>query len=168
MTNLRLFRCSIAAAALLVLTVFAGPAAHAASVEGRWLLVEETYGNGGSNLRRGKPALTLSFSREDGRLTAVTRLTPDAREQPWPALTVQDAPAQMTIEEIVIGPVERTVRARYRARAALDDPPQAEIVEEYSLSEDGRSLLGTVTVTFLQDGQPRGGYVLHRRFERQP
>ena len=168
MTNRRLLRYLTVAAGLLALSAFVGSVAHAASVEGRWLLVEETYGNGGLNLRRDKPALTLSFVREGGRLTAKTRLAPGAPERPWPALIVKDAPAHMTVEEVVIPLIENTVRARYRARAVHDAPAQAEIVEEYSLSEDGRSLIGTVTVTFLQSGQPRGGYVLHRRFERQP
>jgi hypothetical protein len=43
-----------------------------------------------------------------------------------------------------------------------------EVVEEYRVAEGGRYLEGSVRVAFVRDGEARGSYVLHRRFEREP
>ena len=152
------------AAALLALAL---PVAGSGSIEGRWLLVEETYGNGGLNLRRDKPAQTLEFVREGGRLSGRTRLSPDVPELSWPSFGVENGPQPVTVDAVAIPLAENGVRTRYRT-PAREGQIQVDIVEEYQLSEDGNSLLGTVTVTLLRNGESRGGYVLHRRYERKP
>ena len=50
----------------------------------------------------------------------------------------------------------------------IEDEGTSEIVEEYRVSEDGKALTGTVTVSRIRGGEPRGSFVLHRRFERLP
>ena len=159
-----LIRYLTVAAALLALAL---PVAGADSLEGRWLLVEETYGTGGLNLRRDKPAQTLEFVREGGRLTGRSRLSPDVPELPWPSFGVEDAAQPVTVDAVAIPLTEDSVRARYRT-PAREGQVQVDVIEEYQVSADGNSLLGTVTVTLLRNGESRGGYVLHRRYERQP
>jgi hypothetical protein len=146
----------------------ASAAAVAGPLEGRWVLVEETYGTGGLNLMRQKPPQTIEFVREGGRLEGRTRIRPDGPEGPWPAFFVDAADEPLDVHEVWISPTEDEVRARYRTPAVRDDKVRLDIVEEYSLSEEGDSLVGTVTVTFLSHGGTRGSFVLHRRFERQP
>ena len=154
------------AAALLALAL---PVAGAASLEGRWLLVEETYGTGALNLRREKEPQTLSFVREGVALKGRTRLTPDGPERSWPALFLEEAgSAAAVVEELTFSPNQDRVHTRYRTPFVREDKVQLDIVEEYVVSESGESLVGTVTVTFLYRGETRGSFVLHRTFERQP
>lgn len=60
------------------------------------------------------------------------------------------------------------VRVEYDFEPNPDDDLVLEIVEEYRVVDDGRALEGRVRVAFVRAGEPRGSYVLHRRFERQP
>jgi hypothetical protein len=138
--------------------VVAFPAA-AGTLEGRWVLVEETYGAGGLDLSRHKPEQTIEFVRERGALVAKARMGEDARIQTWPPAT---GDAQLSYS-----PQEGQVRVRYRT-PENDDRFCLEIVEEYRASADGNELSGTMKVTFLREGEERGSFVLHRRFERRP
>jgi hypothetical protein len=58
------------------------------------------------------------------------------------------------------------VFARYRVDPSPGDDLVLVVTEEYSVVEDGEALVGTVRVEFRRDGEDRGSYLLHRRFER--
>jgi hypothetical protein len=140
----------------------------AGPLEGRWLLVEETYGTGGLNLARGKPTQTIELAREAGGLVARTRIGSDSSPRPWPAFVIKDTPAPVAVSELQITPAEDGVRARYTVSSFRDgDDMHLEVVEDYRVDDDG-SLAGTVHVRFLRGTESRGSFVLHRRFERQP
>jgi hypothetical protein len=160
---MRLARLALAAVVVVSLAVL--PAA-AATLEGRWKLVEETYGAGGSNLMRHKPPETMEFVREAGGLAGTIRIGA-AGAQRWPLSAPGGAHAASTGEDVTFSPGEDHVHAHYLTPENADHF-HLDIVEDYRVSEDGASLTGTMTVTFLQDGEPRGSYVLHRTFERQP
>jgi hypothetical protein len=159
-------RAAVIACSFLCL---ATAAAVAGPLEGRWLLVEETYGTGGLDLTRGRPPQTIEFLREGGRLVASTRIGADARSRPWPAFVIGESPAPVAVHEMLIAPAEDGVRARYTVSAFRDgDDMVLEVEEEYRLEGDGRILAGTVVVEFLRGDEPRGSFELRRRFERQP
>jgi hypothetical protein len=140
----------------------------AGSLEGRWLLVEQTYGSGGSNLIKDEAPLRLEFFREGKRLAARAWFGDGSSGLlPWPSLLTGDG-AEVRVEEIVIAPREDSVRARYRTEPAPGEETALWIVEEYRVDDDGKALTGTVTVSLSRAGEPGGSYVLHRRFEREP
>ena len=157
-------------AVVCALVFLASTAALAGPLEGRWLLVEETYGTGGLNLMRQKPPQTIEFVREGGRLAARTRIGPESQPmRPWPAFVIGDAPAQISVSEMLIAPAEDGVRARYTVSSFREgDDMVLEVIEDYRLDDDGHSLIGTVRVEFVRGTGSRGSFVLHRRFERQP
>ena len=142
----------------------------AGTLEGRWQLVEETYGTGGLNLRRDKPPQTIEFVREGGRLTAHTLIGSGSQPRRlWPAFVIGDAPARISVSEMLIAPAEDGVRARYTVSAFREgDDMELDVVEDYRLQGDGQTLAGTVRVRFVRGSESRGSFVLHRTFERQP
>jgi hypothetical protein len=148
----------------------AAAATMAGPLEGRWLLVEETYGTGGLDLTRDRPPQTIEFVREGGRLAARTRIGPGSRPaRPWPSFVIGESSARIAVHEILIAPAEDGVRARYTVSAFRDgDDMVLEVVEDYHLEGDGQILAGTVLVKFLRGDESRGTFELHRRFERQP
>jgi hypothetical protein len=155
-----------AAFTALLWSLLAVSTAGAATLEGRWILVEETYGAGGADLTRHKPPLTIEFAREGGSLAGTIRESPAVAAQRWPIAGPAGAPIAAGDLEVALGPGEDRVRARYLT-PENDDRFRLHVVEEYRVSEDGAYLIGTMTVTFLREGEPRGSFVLHRRFERR-
>jgi hypothetical protein len=168
-THPRLLRNLCACATLVAIVTLSFSTARAGPLEGRWVLVEETYGSGGLNLVREKPPQTIRFVREGVALAGRTRLAPDEPERSWPVFFLEQAEAAAAaLEELSFSPSEDHVVARYRTPFVREDKVRLDIVEDYRVSEDGESMVGTVKVTFLHAGETRGGFVLHRRFERQP
>ena len=159
------FRCSVAVAVFLCVLL----PAQAGSLEGRWRLVEETYGAGQRNLVREEASQTIEFVREGTQLEGRTRIGPGMPElRDWPSFVIGETAAPLTVHEKLIRPGEDGIRVRYEVAAFRDDDMRLDVVEEYSLSDDGRSMTGTVTVTFLRGSESRGSFVLHRKFEKQP
>jgi len=160
-----LTRTIMAVAAVLLLGV---GVASAGPLEGRWLLVEQTYGSGSSNLVKDQEPLRLEFFREGERLAARAWFGDGSGGLlPWPSLLTGDG-AEVRVEEVVIAPREDSVLARYRTEPAPGEETALEIVEEYRVGDDGKTLTGTVTVSLSRAGEPGGSYVLYRRFERGP
>ncbi len=153
----------ILAIALLTATV-ATPVAGESPLEGRWLLVAESYGSGQSNRAPLTQPFRLEFFREGPRLAGRVWFG-DAKAQavPWPSLGL----VPLDADEVVVGPGEDRVSVRYRARHAGDETV-LEITEEYRVTSGGATLLGTVTVALLRGTEPAGSYVLERRFRREP
>jgi hypothetical protein len=89
-------------------------------------------------------------------------------KRPWPAFLTDSGPLAVEALERVEDDASCRLRARYRVRPS--DDLTLDIVEEYRCAEDGKALVGTYTVAFLAGNAlvPRGSYVLHRRFEREP
>jgi hypothetical protein len=86
----------------------------------------------------------------------------------WPAFAADDKHVRTQIDEYETSPGRNRVRAVYTVDPSVDSKLTLKVVEEYRLADGGKSLKGTLTVKFLHAGEPRGSYVLHRRFERQP
>jgi hypothetical protein len=154
---------------MLGLGVALGAAAARPGLEGRWRLVEQRYGEGRSNLAGGDTPLWLEFAQEGARLTCrIWVADPAARAMAWPAPPAGGPAGPIAIEQLRIDAPSGRAMARYTARGAGPEPEVLWVIEDYALSTDGASLAGTVTVGVMQDGEPRGRYVLHRRFAREP
>ena len=150
-----------AGAALCSLALAAG-----GTVDGRWRLVEQTYGRGRAQSAEGTPDLRLEFSREAGS----ARVWVDGREAraaAWPAAFVDHEPIPVRVLERSFSTAGDQVVARYETHDAANEQTILEITEEYRLTEDGAALVGRVTVRERQDGRDAGAYVLQRRFERE-
>lgn len=143
--------------------LLAAVSAWAATPSGSWRLVEQTYASGGRNLVAADAPVRLDLALGPAGPTGTLRSGGVA--SPWPSFVADGTPRPVTIvsRESSDGAVEVV----YRVKPAAD-PTILEIRERYAVSADGATLDGTVEVTFLQDGAPRGGYVLHRRFAREP
>ncbi len=155
------------AVAVVACLVLATPVAHAQSVLGEWKLVEQTYGDGKSNLvAPSAPGVRLELFREgtriQGRISGGGR---GAADMSWPRLVADDSRA-IHVEEKRLSTPEDQVLVRYRVDPSPGDDLILEVTEEYRVVDDGRALVGTVRVEFRRDGKERGSYVLHRRFER--
>ena len=86
----------------------------------------------------------------------------------WPAFDAGAGLLTLQIEERRIDRLSGTARAEYVVQPDPPDGVVLRIVEEYRVADKGASLIGTTTVFFQRGGEPRGSYVLHRRFERAP
>jgi hypothetical protein len=155
---------------LLCLGLAVWPASSLAggSVEGRWVLVEQHYGKGKSNLAPQDQPLHMEFVAEGGRISGKVWAGQKAADAVrWPAMAVEGQALQGRVRELYTAPNSKSVRASYTVDPSPKDDLVLEIVEEYRIAERGKALKGTVTVTFLRGGDRRGSYTLHRRFERQ-
>ena len=84
----------------------------------------------------------------------------------WPAFLDASGPLPVTPLAVVVDPAAGTAEARYLVGQDPVGGLQLEVVERYALSEDGTTLSGNVTVTFVRDGRTEGSFELRRRFER--
>jgi len=161
----------IAAASILTLlfATWPAPALCAGSVEGRWVLVEQHYGKGRSNLAPDEEPVKLEFILEGGRLAGRIWVgAAEAKAVPWPAAPEKGGSVPPRVRSYSSSPQLDRVRVEYSVEPAPGDDLVLEIVEEYGVVDGGRGLEGTVRVAFVRAGEPRGSYLLHRRFERQP
>lgn len=156
-------------APILVALTAVAPAGAGAGLEGTWTLVEQHYGDGHTDLVDDETPLRLEIVREGAGLAALVRAG-DRRSpaEPWPALAIAGERRTLDVDERSIDAPEGELVARYRLEPAPGDGLVLHVVERYRLTDGGDALVGTVSVDFVRDGAPRGGYVLTRRFERAP
>ncbi len=153
----------------LLLIPFSAPALASGTIEGHWILVEQNYGKGKANFAPQDALVHLEFGVEGAGLTArVWEGENRAAAATWPAFDAGDGLLPLQIEERRIDRRSGTARAEYVVQPDPPDGVVLRIVEDYRVADKGASLIGTTTVFFLQGGEPRGSYVLHRRFERAP
>ncbi len=151
-------------AVLALLVVGAGPAL---ALEGRFVLVEQTYERGERNLAPLDAPVRLEIaSSPDGLRARVWAGEDAAASLPWPAILVEGGALPVEIASVVRTPTGG-IEARYRTRPAAGEDVVLEIREAYEPSPDGNALLGTVEIRFTGGEGDRGGYTLHRRFERE-
>jgi hypothetical protein len=99
-------------------------AAAAGSIEGRWVLVEQYYGDGGSNLVSATDEpLHLSFVRDVAGLHGLLWRGADrAGALRWPALLGDDEAGPVSIERLALPADESGIDATYTvAPSATDD-----------------------------------------------
>lgn len=144
-------------------------AASPSSIEGRWTLVHQSYGRGDANLAEADRPLRLEFAREGAGLSARTWVGDErAGARSWPAWVVEGEALPLEIKRWDVASAAGTVTVRYQVQPSASGTTVLDVVEAYHLDKESGELVGTVTVTFLADGEKRGSYVLHRRFERRP
>jgi hypothetical protein len=157
---------SIGVTVLLLLA--AVTAAAAGPLEGRWHLVHESYGKGKGNLAGEHRPVDLEFKRVGGELSGAMRTDEVRPFVSWPFAPADRSADAIRVVERAVAAEEDRVRVRYVIEPRPGDDLALDIVEEYRVVEEGRALVGRVTVAFVDDGEPRGSYELHRRFERLP
>ena len=161
-------KASTGAVALALVVSFFASVTLAASPEGRWRLVEQRYEAGAANTMADGPALRLEFTREGGRLAARMWAGDDASAAvPWPAFSASEGKRAALVLERGEDALAGEVTVRYRIPPATGDDLVLDVTERYKVSSDGATLEGTVEVRFLGGDKNRGGYTLHRRFERE-
>lgn len=157
-------------AACLLLAIAAPGAVAAplpAEIEGRWVLVEQRYQDGGVNLAVSDPALHLEIAAEGGEIVGRLQAGSDPESSfPWPAALAGGSPLDLEVVERRGDPDGRGILARYRIRPNAADDLVLDVVERYRVVDDGGALEGTVEIRFVGGTSNRGGYTLHRRFER--
>jgi hypothetical protein len=158
-------------ASLFVLVVVVAHAEPRAidGLDGRWVLAEQTYGRGASNLAERAPDLHLDVAVDLDRADVKVWSGGEVRRAlPWPAVVAGGTPARLDVLEKSVDAGQGKLRTSYRIRPPTEDGLTLDILEQYSLTDDGESLEGTVTVRMTRRGEPRGSFVLHRRFVREP
>jgi len=145
-------------------------AAIAGSIEGRWVLAEQYYCDGGSNLvSETDEPLHLSFVRDvEGLHGLLWRGADRAAALRWPALLGDDEAGPVSVERLALPADESGIDVTYTVAPSATDDLVLRVVERYGLVDDGKALAGRVEITFVRDGEMKGSYVLRRRFERQP
>jgi hypothetical protein len=152
---------------LLLLPALSG--ALAGTLEGHWVLVEQNYGQGKANFASQDTPVHLEFLMEGAELAGkVWEGESRATAAAWPAFDAGDGLLPLQMERRLIDPHSGVALAEYTAQPSPPDGLVLKIVEEYRVTDKGDSLVGTTTVSLVRDGEPRGSYVLHRRFERRP
>jgi hypothetical protein len=154
----------------LLLAASSSPAVHAGTIDGRWRLVEQTYGSGGSNLMRSTSPVRLEFVRTASGFTGRVWAADDkSTGTPWPAVFSDGKAYGADLREIDVTASGDGVRAVYVVDLPDDPGVQLEITETYRVSSDDDSMMtGTVTIRMVRGGKQAGAYTLRRRFEREP
>lgn len=138
-----------------------------AGVEGRWVLTEQTYQGGGRNLAPDEEPVRLEISIGPTGPSGRIWVGPSkAASFPWPSIVVDGRPLPVTVQSL-----GRTagggVTVAYSVVPAERDDLVLEIRETFEIGETEEVLLGTIDVRFTGGEFHRGGYTLHRRFERE-
>ena len=149
--------------------MFQPTGAQPRSLAGRWQLVEQSYGEGRSNLADVDAELILEFTGGDPQWRGSIRTGPGASARHgWPAFVTDGRPAPVALQRLNWSAAGDSVRAEYRVHPSAGDDLVLFVVEEYRLDPGGADLLGTVTVTFERGGGTAGSYTLRRRLVRRP
>lgn len=149
----------------------ASPAGGSARVlDGTWRLVEQRYAGGAANLAFDEAPVRLQFATGKEGTTGLITAGEGAASAalPWPAFSNDEGPLPLTVLERSLDAVKSEVRAHYRVRPSPSDELILDVEEKYAVSDDGRFLVGDLTVRFRQGEADRGSFTLHRRFEREP
>lgn len=156
-------------AAIVALLSAPGLAAGPGSIEGRWVLVQQHYGKGQSELAPAERQLRLEIAVEGGQLSGrVWAGDEESDAVAWPGIAMAGVAPPVRVRDLQASPSLDTVRAVYTVEPMPGDGLVLEITEEYRVTADGAALEGSAKVSLVKDGKPAGSYVLHRRFERQP
>jgi len=157
------------AAAVLLVALSGASGLGAATLEGRWRLVEQRVGAGEANLASADTPLSLEFHLSGSSLAGrIWTAEKKPRAFPWPSFVSDNTPLPLRQVQVAISAASDAARASYRVPARAEGDPDLEVEEEYRLADEGRALVGTVRITSLEGGKPAGSYLLHRRFEREP
>lgn len=164
--NERIQNLARGAVAVAIAMVVCAGATRAASPEGRWRMVEQSYGDGSGNTVREDEPRWLELRRGaqgwSGELQSGSALS---EKFVWPAVVT--AGRVRPLEQVAIRALaDNAVEALYRVPPTPGDDLTLEIRERYRLDGPDR-LLGLVEVTFERDGVRRGGYTLRRRYARE-
>lgn len=134
--------------------------------DGRWRLVEQTYQRGGNNLAPLDAPVRLQITLgPDGPVGRIWSGADEGAALAWPAFVAGEV--ERPVEVLGRAARDGAFEVRYRVAPAPGDDLVLEIVERYAASADGDALEGTVEVRFTGGASHRGGYTLHRRFERE-
>lgn len=138
------------------------------SLEGKWILVHQSYGKGEANLADMERPVYLEFLKEGNLLSG--RIW--AGEEPseilsWPAFVNDQGTLPVEKIELQLDDPSGTVTAHYRVKPSPSDDLILDIREHYTITEQGDALVGKMEVTFMSSGKNKGSYTLHRRFERK-
>lgn len=131
-------------------------------------MIEQRVGSGRANFAREERPIRIEFlSDPSGALSGRLWIgDPPAGPYPWPSFASGGALQTVAVEELRFDRDEAI--ARYRVAPGAEGGRALLIREEYRLTHGGTALTGVIRITELEGGEPRGSYVIHRRFELEP
>jgi hypothetical protein len=157
----------VAAALLAASSAPVARAAGAGGLEGRWVLAEQTYEKGGTDLAARNKPVHLEVIAGADRVDVRTWQGEIRDARAWPAVPETGvAGATVEVLEKAVDAAAGRLDARFRILPPDGVGLVLDVRESYELGADGASLVGRVVVSMSLDGAPRGGYTLERRFER--
>jgi hypothetical protein len=147
----------------------AAAVASATELVGHWRLVEQHYERGGHNLvpHTETHHIEIRPSLDGEAVRTWTGPSADLAVR-WPAVLVDGRTVEIETHERTVDLEHGVLRATYRVDPGVEGGQIIDVVEEYRLDEEADSLVGTITFRMTRGGEPRGGYVLRRRYERTP
>jgi hypothetical protein len=150
------------------LGLWACPVLAAGSIEGRWRLVEQHAGSGRADLARDQRPIRIEFvASATGSLSGRLWIgDPPAGPYAWPSFASSGSLRPVSLEETRLDRDEAV--AQYRVAPGAAGDRTLRIREEYRLTAGGGALSGVIRITELEGDEPRGSYVIHRRFELEP
>lgn len=149
-----------------------GAKTEALSLEGKWILINQRYGQGNANLANIEKPVYLEFtyigSQLHGKIWAESDQSETLTEAlSWPAFVNDNGLVPVEVIKIVIDNISGTAYAHYRVKPSSNDDLILDILEQYQITEQGKALKGEMKVSLKQGETNRGSFVLHRRFERK-
>ena len=159
----------VAIAAALLFSTIAASASDAGRLVGRWRLVEQHYERGQQNLAEYAEAHQIEVLEDiEGVRVRTWSGTDPRRAVSWPAVLVDGRAIDIVASDRSVDVPRGILRAEYRVEPGVEGGQTIDVVEEYRLDAEQDVLVGSITFRMSRDGAPRGGYVLHRRYERMP
>jgi hypothetical protein len=157
----------LAVAAVALTAIAALPALSADTLEGVWRLAEQTYARGEADLAGRVERQHLEIRSGLGGPEVRIWTGDDARRAVgWPAVLVGGDPVAIEVRDVSVDPLAGALRADYVVDPEVEGGQRVEVTEEYRYDPDGDALVGTATFRMIRADGSRGGYVLHRRYER--
>ncbi|MDQ7007116.1 MAG: hypothetical protein Q9Q40_07775 [Acidobacteriota bacterium] len=154
--------------AFCVLLLGAGLAVVASgptTLEGRWRLSEQYYGEGRHDFQGPGDRLEVVFRTRGAALTG-RLLWADDLQAEWPAYPAPGGAARLDRVRSTVAPDLRSATASYRVLPAPGDDTYLLVDEQWTLAGDDR-LECRVTLRFERRGRVRGGFAWHRVFVRE-
>ena len=147
----------------LVALAFLLFSAEAATLEGRWRLVEQSYGEGQANLVRTADPLILEFGGRGPQLEARLHLEgPEARSAPWPAFAAGERLDPVEVRQLELARDGDLAVFRVSDAGSGVPPGIAErIMEPFVSGREGGTGLGLSVTRAI--AQAHGGSLNHDR-----
>ncbi len=157
-------------ALVCLLCLFGAPASTTAApgpttLEGRWRLSEQYYGDGRHDFQGPGDRLEVVFRSEGAGLSGLVMWADDL-EAAWPAYPAPEGAARVEQVQTTVALDLRSATARYRVLPAPGDDTYLLVEEQWTVTAADR-LECRVNLRFERQGRVKGGFAWRRVFVRE-